>query len=272
MLFVVTVVLMPTGLFGRVLMPQLPKRLRESSKRPRRRRPPAGGSRLHRAADQNRSSHSHYRTYGSCTKITATYLGAQTAIFSIRVSPRRAATQRSLLRLCRNLGSFSGVPWDAVGPFREHADLPTDLAGDGPNHRPRKTLAKAKEQVPRTTDDKAARKAALAFAREQRRRENQRRKEEAARERQRQQRNQAIARAQAALEMSEREHPRRQSRPRGTLSKRNRKQRMPVGRRRRTGLRGLCADPALRAKVGCGLLARSRWLPSAQDDSRSFAS
>ena len=83
---------------------------------------------------------------------------------------------------------------------------PTDLAGDGPKHRPRKTLAKAKEQVPRTTDDKAARKAALAFAREQRRRENQRRKEEAARERQRQQRNQAIARAQAALEMSEREY------------------------------------------------------------------
>jgi hypothetical protein len=40
----------------------------ESRKRPRRRRPPAGGSRLHRAADQSRSSHSHYRTYGSCTK------------------------------------------------------------------------------------------------------------------------------------------------------------------------------------------------------------
>ena len=31
MLFVVTVVLMPTGLFGRVLMPQLPKRLRGES-------------------------------------------------------------------------------------------------------------------------------------------------------------------------------------------------------------------------------------------------
>jgi colicin import membrane protein len=100
-------------------------------------------------------------------------------------------------------------PVGSDGPFSEHADLPTDLAGDGPKHRPKKTLAKAKEQVPRTTDDKAARKAALAFEREQRRRENQRRKEEAARERQRQQRNQAIARAQAALEMSEREHHKR---------------------------------------------------------------
>ena len=48
--------------------------------------------------------------------------------------------------------------------------------------------------MPRTTDDTAARKAALAFEREQRRR-----KEEAARE-------QAIARVQAALEKSEREH------------------------------------------------------------------
>jgi len=100
-------------------------------------------------------------------------------------------------------------PVGSDGPFSEHADLPTDLAGDGPKHRPKKTLAKAKEQVPRTTDDNAARKAALAFEREQRRRENQRRKEEAARERQRQQRNQAIARAQAALEMSEREHHKR---------------------------------------------------------------
>jgi hypothetical protein len=96
-----------------------------------------------------------------------------------------------------------GIRWAVQRACRPADGL---LAGDGPKHRPRKTLAKAKEQVPRTTDDKAARKAALAFAREQRRRENQRRKEEAARERQRQLRNQAIARAQAALEMSEREH------------------------------------------------------------------
>ena len=100
-------------------------------------------------------------------------------------------------------------PVGSDGPFREHADLPTDLAGDGPKYRPKKTLAKPKEQVPRTTDNEAARKAALAFKREQRRRENQRRKEEAAKEKQRQRREQAIAKAQAALEKSEREHHKR---------------------------------------------------------------
>jgi hypothetical protein len=74
-------------------------------------------------------------------------------------------------------------PVGSDGPFSEHADLPTDLAGDGSKPRPKKTLAKPKDQVPRTTDGTAARKAALAFEREQRRRENKRRKEEAARER-----------------------------------------------------------------------------------------
>jgi colicin import membrane protein len=100
-------------------------------------------------------------------------------------------------------------PVGSDGPFREHADLPTDLAGEGPKPGPKKTLAKPKDQVPRTTDDTAARKGALAFERDQRQRENQRRKEEAPRERDRQRRNQAIARVQAALEKSEGEHHKR---------------------------------------------------------------
>jgi colicin import membrane protein len=100
-------------------------------------------------------------------------------------------------------------PVGSYGPFREHADLPTDLAGDEPKPKPKKTLAKPRDQAPRTTDDTAARKGALAFEREQRQRENQRRKEKAARERDRQRRNQAIARVQAALEKSEGEHHKR---------------------------------------------------------------
>ena len=100
-------------------------------------------------------------------------------------------------------------PVGSAGPFREHADLPTDLAGDGPKPRPKKTLAKPKDQVPRTTDDTSARKAALAFEREQRRRENRRRKEEAAKGRERERRNQAIAKAHAALAKSEGEHHKR---------------------------------------------------------------
>jgi colicin import membrane protein len=72
-------------------------------------------------------------------------------------------------------------PVGSDGPFREHADLPMDLVGDGPQ-----TMLKPKEQVPGTTDDTAARTAALAFEREQRRREKQRLKEEATAERHRQ--------------------------------------------------------------------------------------
>jgi len=39
-------------------------------------------------------------------------------------------------------------PVGSDGPFSEHADLPTDLAGDGPKHRPKKSRAKSKEQGP----------------------------------------------------------------------------------------------------------------------------
>ena len=97
-------------------------------------------------------------------------------------------------------------PVGSDGPFSEHADLPTQLADDVLKHRPKEKSAKPKAGVPQPIDHKAARKAALAFEREQRRRESQRRKEEAARERQAQQREQAIAKAQAALEESKREH------------------------------------------------------------------
>jgi hypothetical protein len=95
-------------------------------------------------------------------------------------------------------------------PFREHSHLPTHLAADGPRSRPKKILAKSgKKQAPRTIDDKAARKAAVAFEKEQRQRDKQLRKEEAAREAQRQRRSRAIAKAQEALEKSESEHSRR---------------------------------------------------------------
>jgi colicin import membrane protein len=92
------------------------------------------------------------------------------------------------------------------GPFSEHAELPTQLADDVPKQRSKKRLAKPKERVRATTDDKATRKAALAFEREQRRRESQRRKEEVAQKRLRERHDQAISKAQAALEKAQREH------------------------------------------------------------------
>ena len=101
-------------------------------------------------------------------------------------------------------------PVGSDGPFRDHAELPTRLADDAPKHAPaNKKSAKHKAGAARLTDDKAARKAALAFEREQRRREGQRRKEEAAQQKQRERRNEAIAKAQAVLETAEREHDKR---------------------------------------------------------------
>jgi hypothetical protein len=99
-------------------------------------------------------------------------------------------------------------PVGSDGPFRETADLPTHLPGEG-NHRPKKDRAKPNRRTPRTTDDKADRKAALAFEKEQSRRESERRKEEAAREKERERRQQATAKAEAALEKAKREHDKR---------------------------------------------------------------
>jgi colicin import membrane protein len=93
-------------------------------------------------------------------------------------------------------------PVGSDGPFREDADLPRDLSGE-----PRaKIRAKPTRQVPQPTDDKPARKAALALEREEKRRESERRKEEAAREKERERRQQAVAKAQAALEKAKAEH------------------------------------------------------------------
>src|SRR5258706_12303280 len=67
-----------------------------------------------------------------------------------------------------------------------------------------------KKQPPRKIDDKAARQA-LKYDRAERQRESERRKEEAARAMKRQRREQAIAKAQAALEKAERKHDTRAS-------------------------------------------------------------
>jgi colicin import membrane protein len=63
--------------------------------------------------------------------------------------------------------------------------------------------------VQRPTDDKAARKAGLAFEREQGRRVSERRKDEAAREKGLERQQKTTGKAQAALEKAKREHDRR---------------------------------------------------------------
>jgi hypothetical protein len=102
-------------------------------------------------------------------------------------------------------------PVGSSGPFKEHADLPTNL-GDG--ERPTKSVRKseghkAKKPSSRPVDKAAQRKAALAFEREQKQRDRERASEEAARQKERERRQQAVDKAQAALDEAEREHTKR---------------------------------------------------------------
>ena len=94
-------------------------------------------------------------------------------------------------------------------PFSEQADLPTHLSDNEPKHGPKRADAKPRKRRPERIDDKAARKAAVAFEKEQKRREDERRKEEAARQKERERRQQAIAKAQAAFDEAKGEHDER---------------------------------------------------------------
>jgi colicin import membrane protein len=84
-------------------------------------------------------------------------------------------------------------------PFREHADLPTIESLD---RSPRKSKVSRSQRIPKAakTDEKEARKAALAYERERERRERQRQKEETAAAKVRARRHAAVAKAEAALE------------------------------------------------------------------------
>jgi len=90
-------------------------------------------------------------------------------------------------------------------PFREHADLPTIESLD---RSPRKSKVSRSQRIPKAakTDEKEARKAALAYERERERRERQRQKEETAAAKVRARRHAAVAKAEAALESAMRSH------------------------------------------------------------------
>jgi hypothetical protein len=100
-------------------------------------------------------------------------------------------------------------PVGSDGPFKEEAELPSDLSREKVKGRPNKLRAKPGKRPPGKIDDQAARKAALAYEKEQKQRDSQRRKEEAARAKERERREQAIAKAEAAIEEAERDHEQR---------------------------------------------------------------
>jgi len=99
-------------------------------------------------------------------------------------------------------------PVGSNGPFKEHAELPTNL--DDATARPSKAARKPAGRKPKTSSrpaDKAAeQKAAVAYEREQKRRDRERAREEAARQKEREHRQQAVDKAQSALDKAEREH------------------------------------------------------------------
>jgi hypothetical protein len=104
-------------------------------------------------------------------------------------------------------------PVGSDGSFGEHAELPSDL---GDERRPAKGTRKSTSQRPkkprsRPVDAAAERKAALAYEREEKRRESERAKEEAAARKERERRQQAVDKAQAALDRARREHEERAS-------------------------------------------------------------
>jgi colicin import membrane protein len=109
----------------------------------------------------------------------------------------------------RKPGVILRRPVGSNGPFKEHAELPKHLS-DEVKGRPEKRHSKPTKQ-PSRIDDKAARKAALAFEREQRQRESERRREEAAQAKERERRQKAVAKAQAAIEQAKRDHDKRAS-------------------------------------------------------------
>jgi len=100
-------------------------------------------------------------------------------------------------------------PVGSNGPFKEHAELPRDLAGDGGAKKAARKAPRSKPQKnAKKIDEAEDRKAALAFEKEQARRERERAKEEAAQRKQRERRQKDVDKAQSALDAARRSHDR----------------------------------------------------------------
>lgn len=100
-------------------------------------------------------------------------------------------------------------PVGSDGPFKEEAELPSDLSSGTIKARTGKQRVKPGKKSAGKTDDRAARKAALAYEKEQKQRESRQRKAEAVMAKRRARREQAVAKAQAALEEANRAHEQR---------------------------------------------------------------
>jgi hypothetical protein len=125
---------------------------------------------------------------------------------------RRAAKQSEDPDVIAATMAVPGVvlkrPIGSSGPFKEHAELPTNLAGDNISRNAGSTSARRKPQKhpERATDQAANWKVALAFEKEQKRRDRERAKEEPAQRKVRERRQRAVEKALSALDAARREH------------------------------------------------------------------
>jgi colicin import membrane protein len=109
--------------------------------------------------------------------------GAQSNLFHQGVA-KKADDPEVVAATMAKPGVVLGQPVGTNKAFREHAGLPTNLPGDAES-RSDKSRTKTRKQPFRKISDQEARKAALAFEKEQMRSENERRREESARAKER---------------------------------------------------------------------------------------
>ena len=84
-------------------------------------------------------------------------------------------------------------PVGSSGPFKEHAELPRDIAGDGGAKKTDRKVGSGRPQkhAKKSVDEAADRKASLALEKERERRDRERAKEEAVQRKQRERRQEA---------------------------------------------------------------------------------
>jgi hypothetical protein len=99
-------------------------------------------------------------------------------------------------------------PVGSGGPFKEHAELPRDIAGEGGAKKSEREVGSGRLQkhAKKTVDETADRKASLAFEKERERRGRERAKEEAAQRKERERRQEDVDRTQTTLDTARRKH------------------------------------------------------------------
>ena len=189
---------------------------------------------------------------------------------------READDPKSIAAAMAKPGIIVKRPVGTNETFSENAHLPTSLPQTGATitrraKRTGKPDRKPPAAFPPAVDDKETRKAAAAFAKEQRCREQERKREEAAADKARQIRQRAVADAEAALEEGRQKHASvadEIEKERDTLDKRAEKE-SARWEKRDLGYRRRCSGRADKDRES--IAKRSEKLPAVAEADRSRA-